>query len=305
MPKICVVILSRDRVNLLEKAILSLLNQSKLPDKIIISDNSLFEQKKVANLVNKYNQIDLILNHNLEMPDHYYKILQIPNFELIGICHDDDIMMPNFVDEILKIYKKDNKASIYGINGKSFYKNKVNKKFLWSSKKKYLKVDHDDLMLRWFDLDSSGVFSFPGAVFNMNVLGNFLIDIKPNYNDGYNYWDTFFCKKISKISYLYWVNLDLIRYRIHKNSASSNSNLHYKKAYRIIKKDSNLSLRLNKKINTYRHIHFLMNIINKKKYNNKLLIIKIFINLLINSHYFRKSLLSKSLLKYGKKILIR
>jgi hypothetical protein len=305
MPKFCVVILSRDRVDLIEETILSLIHQKIMPDKIIISDNSLHHQNEIIKISNKYKQIELILNDNLEISDHYFKILQTLNYDLIAICHDDDIIMPNFVEEILKIYKKNDKASIYGVNGKSFNKKLINKNLLWSSKKKYLKVDHDNLMLRWFDIDSGGVFSFPGAVFNMKILKKNLINIKPNYNEGYNYWDTFFCKKISRISYLIWINEDLIRYRIHDNSLSNNSNLHYKKAYQIMKKELDISLKLKNKIEIYRQLHFLLNIINKKKFANKVLFIKLLITLMIRSKYVRKSLFSMKLFTYIKKITSR
>ena len=305
MPKFCVVILSRDRVDFIEETILSLINQKIMPDKIFISDNSLHYQNEIIKISNKYKQIELIVNDNLEITDHYFKILQTLDYDLIAICHDDDIIKPGFVEEILKAYKFNDKASIYGVNGRSFNDKFVNKNLLWSSKRKYLKIDHDNLLLRWFDIDSGGVFSFPGAVCNMKILKHNLVNIKPNYNEGYNYWDTFFCKKISRISYLIWINKDLIRYRIHDSSLSSNSHLHYKKAYQIIKKETNLSLKLTSKIEIYRQIHLLLNMINKKKFYKKVLFLKLLITLMIRSKYIRKSLFSMKVFRYIKKIISR
>ena len=77
MTTICIVILSRNRPLFLEEAILSALRQTKLPKKIIVSDNSTVEKSNILKLKKKYNEVEFIFNDSNEhMADHYLRVLK-------------------------------------------------------------------------------------------------------------------------------------------------------------------------------------------------------------------------------------
>ena len=304
MTTICIVILSRNRPLFLEEAILSALRQTKLPKKIIVSDNSTVEKSNILKLKKKYNEVEFIFNDSNEhMADHYLRVLKNFKYDLIAICHDDDLLMPKYIEEVCITYRQFQNATIISVNGKSLKDKNVSKEMMWKSKKKYVLVKKDQLFERWFNIDSDGVAPVSATVFNTNILKTKFKYIKPDKNYGKNYWDTFFFLKIIENSFFVWINKDLIRYRIHDSSVSNNSNLDYKIAYNLIVKNLNLNSYYAKILKKYRYIHLLINLINRRKFFYKFIAIKLFLYLLIFSNYFKKSIFSKKIYKYLRKVI--
>ncbi len=310
MTTISVVILSRNRPDSLKVAIDSIIKQQIKPNKIIVSDNSTTEKKKIITLSKCYKNIEFIFNNKNEtVADHYFRVLKEIKSDLISICHDDDRLLPNYINEILNAYNIYKSAIIFSVNGRSFNDTYISKNMLWRSSHKYKKITKVNLFFRWFDIDGSGMAPVSASVFNLNILKKNLSKIRPNYNEGKNYWDTFFFLKANELSYLIWINKDLLRYNIHENSLSNQSDLNYKIAFNLIKKNNSfmqnklIRKKRDKVLKKYRYIHLLLNIIKKRKFYYKSIVFKLITYLLFNSKYFRKNILSRKLYKYTIKII--
>ena len=304
MTSICAVITSRNRPDFLAQTIKSLINQSRKADKIIVSDNSNKDITKIKKLELMYPEIKFIYNSGkFNMPDHYSEILKNCEHDLLCICHDDDIFLYDYISEIYTANSLYKNSILYGINGRSFYNANIDKKLIWNYEYKYISINSLTLLTRWFDHDHGGIAPVSGIVFNMNLYNKFIPKIFPSYLEGKNYWDTFFFARLSKEHPILWVNKDLIRYRIHHQSTSSISVFDYKIAYNIMKTKFFYDTSLDKSIKIYRKLHFLIMLIEKKKFFNSLLGLKISVFLFFNSKYFRKILFIYKIIKYIKKLL--
>ena len=137
MTTISVVLLSRNRPDSLKVALDSIVNQVIKPFKIIVSDNSTKDKKKIISISKTYKNIEFIFNNKNEtVADHYYRVLRKTDSDLLSICHDDAKIMPNYISEVLNAYNINKEAIIFSVNGRSVKDDKISKSLLWNSNSK-------------------------------------------------------------------------------------------------------------------------------------------------------------------------
>lgn len=116
--KIQIIILSRNRVNTLARAIESALNQNEVNAdiKILVSDNS--TNNVVQEFVKtKYAEVD----YKRRCPptnvwEHYRQVIMNANGDYVVLFHDDDVLLPNYCEEIMSGFARFESASAIGCN---------------------------------------------------------------------------------------------------------------------------------------------------------------------------------------------
>ncbi len=96
----------------------SIKNQTKQPDEVIIKDDA--SSDNTCYLITKYIE-DNKLNHwklyvnqvNKGFVRNFYEALELSNGELIFLCDQDDILLPNKIDEMSNLMNKSNAMMLH------------------------------------------------------------------------------------------------------------------------------------------------------------------------------------------------
>lgn len=108
---ISVLIPTYKRVKLIQEAIESCLNQSCLPDEIVISDDSPGrETEELIQTVFKDSSVAIRYFHNqpaLRQVENVNNLFEKVQTELLVLLHDDDILLPNAIEDLHNCFIKD------------------------------------------------------------------------------------------------------------------------------------------------------------------------------------------------------
>jgi len=107
MPKVTIAIPTYNRSNFIAESITSAINQTFTDIEILIVDNNSSDNTK--NVVKSFNdkRISYIKNDiNIGMISNWNKCIEKSKAKYLMILGDDDILLPNFIEESLKIFSK-------------------------------------------------------------------------------------------------------------------------------------------------------------------------------------------------------
>jgi hypothetical protein len=253
-----------NRYELAKSALRSILNQSYTEYDVYVSDNS--DNLSFSNYINENfivskNLKYIFRNNKLSAVDHFNNIIdESMNYDFIMIFHDDDILHPDFLENVTKL-NEINDVELAAIAINSFViNNKVetNRKITHynHNRKVFLKTE---LIDSYFCYDSKGVPPFPGYLYRTSMLTNVRLDIR----NGGKYSDLAFLTNILDKGYFLWLEKPLMSYRLHMNNDSKMySEKDRKSLYTYLNK--NRLLTKNAKVD------FSLMIL-KEKFNNKLI----------------------------------
>jgi len=253
-----------NRYELAKLALSSILNQSYTEYDVYVSDNSdnlSFSKYISENFIVSKNLKYIFRNNKLSAVEHFNNIIdESMNYDFIMIFHDDDILHPDFLENVTKL-NEINDVELAAIAINSFViNNKVetNRKITHynHNRKVYLKTE---LIDSYFCYDSKGVPPFPGYLYRTSMLTNVRLDIR----NGGKYSDLAFLTNILDKGYFLWLEKPLMSYRLHMNNDSKMySEKDRKSLYAYL--NNNRLLTKNAKID------FSLMIL-KEKFNNKLI----------------------------------
>jgi glycosyltransferase involved in cell wall biosynthesis len=118
MPTIGVYILSYNRPEYLEEALISVINQTHVPDRIVILDNGSIPEVKLA--VNKYLSDKVIWvgsDKNNGSCWNHNRALNLAQEEYFNLMHDDDRMCPDFLENLYNHLTANEMMIAVGSNG--------------------------------------------------------------------------------------------------------------------------------------------------------------------------------------------
>ncbi len=239
-------ILSRDRPNLFQKTIESVLSQkTEFKFSIVVSDNS--DKDDVQQLVyDRYPSVTYIRRKpTLSSVEHFRVLLDNVSTKYFVLFHDDDVMLSDYVDVMLKKIISNENFSALGCNasyiyGENLTSNLVNRKLrkleVIESKSEFLK--------RYFHFDyEDSPLPFPGYIYNADLIKGIYLE---RQQGGKHSDVTFLLKLLDKGPIGYMPNV-LMRYRKHSGNDSGSfsiynqlSLLRYLYSNKILSKKSDL-----------------------------------------------------------------
>jgi glycosyltransferase involved in cell wall biosynthesis len=226
MYKIIIFLVTHNRPILASKALESILNQTYSNFQLIISDNStndVFKNFIHDNYINYKNIIYIHRQPSLTGVDHFNQVIKESiNFDFAVFFHDDDIMQPNYLEEILTSKLLNNiECTAIGVNAFIINKESISSKLLFYSHKILCIKSKKELINHYFNLEYHGAAPFPGYIYRVKYLQNQKLD----FEAAGKHSDLLFLLNLLDKGYIYWLNKPLMNYRLHENNDSKTINL--------------------------------------------------------------------------------
>jgi len=210
-----------NRFELAKLALSSLLNQSYTDYEVYVSDNS--DDLLFSNYVNEFlneriNLKYIFRNDKLNGIEHINSVIdESMLFDFVMIFHDDDILHPDFLENIVKLNEIDdiNLAAI-AVNSLVIKNNFDTNKRITCYKNNRKVFSKKDLVDSYLCYDSKGVPPFPSYLYRTSMLKNTRLHTKK----GGKHSDLTFLIDILENGYFLWLEKPLMSYRIHMNNDS-------------------------------------------------------------------------------------
>jgi hypothetical protein len=253
------VIMTRDRPRMLRHSLASLSFQCHGKYRVILSDNSTSSANISANksLCNQCNA-EYIKQSNLSLCSHYDVLLKSLDTNFVTILHDDDIVLPGFVDSIANVVALDTSIAVLGINGFHFTESLSASDRLGSITCvgfRHLRISDDvtirtptELLLQWISPFSRGISPVSGCTFNTRLYD-------PDYFNYYSntglYYDTILMLLLLKKGHIKWLGRScLLMVREHPGRLTHVASHHDERMFtsavhHLYKKSSKVKLMLN------------------------------------------------------------
>lgn len=221
MKKLGVYLLSYKRPQFIHEAIESLLNQTYTNFDIIISENS--PDDLVWNEIQKYTKDSRVqlIKRNPSLPAlHHFNVVfnDCQKYEYAMLFHDDDVLRPNALGEMMMTIEKKPQAS--GISCNAFLINNLQRteKYFNPYLKQITKITSPKQLIRRYIFKKLSHTPFPSYIYRTI----YLKQLSLNTQDGGKYSDTALLIKIVKQGHFIWLAQPLMYYRQH----SSNDSVH-------------------------------------------------------------------------------
>jgi hypothetical protein len=220
--KTFVYILSRDRPVYFKAALDSVLKNCSESVTIVVSDNSVGND--VENIMkNEYPSL-MYIRRTPPIPviEHFRKVFKEATADYLVLFHDDDIMMPGYIDKMLATLTQNQAVVAVGCNAKKMRGD----------------IKTDQLYMRDFDqpklisdvkifLRLSLKFSlsipppFPCYMYRRRLMANVL----PDHDQGGKFCDVSFLVKLLSFGPILWIPESLIWYRLHSSNVSKHESI--------------------------------------------------------------------------------
>jgi len=239
MNKLTVVLACHNRVEVAVEAIESILQQSSKDFDFIISDNS--SNNLLLDIIkDRFPSVKYLSQSSSGLNSffaHFNSIISSVDTEYVVVFHDDDIMLPNFIDTVLNNIKSHKDAAAIATNGVSIdidgndiYDSKV-----FDKNDKLIKFySKSDILRQYLAWDFGRAAPFCSYAYNIEKIKGLELD----YKRGRKYCDTVFLMDILERGDIVWINECLVKVRIHANHISSSCGvLDYKAFLYIVKNE--------------------------------------------------------------------
>jgi GT2 family glycosyltransferase len=220
-----VVILSRNRPEYLRETLSSVIIASKnIPNTINfeleISDNSDYERKIKETEVN-FSKINIISRKPiLSFINHLKTVIKEANSDYLVIFHDDDLMKPNYLSELLNIINKNPDIIAVGCNA-VYLKNdrEIDKTFLKKSNKEIIIDTKEKILNGYFLIGGEGTAPLPSYMYKVSKIKN----VEFNENNGGIHADVSLLFNAVEHGIILLTRKVLMSYRLHESNENKNS----------------------------------------------------------------------------------
>lgn len=226
--KISVALASFNGEKFIKQQLLSIINQTRKVDEIIISDDGSTDSTiaLIKEIMGKYDIVYTILNNsNHGVVHNFYNAFKYTSGDVVVLCDQDDIWMPNKIEEIEKVFFDE---SIKCLNTSFDYIDEFGKKIIVENKKKF---SNNNLIC--MEIKSNNIVEIPlELVFHKNISPGMTMAVRKEIIDTYivhtqqeyiHDWELN-CIAAS-LNGLYFFNKKLSHYRIHSLQTISISSL--------------------------------------------------------------------------------
>ncbi len=264
MTELTIVLLCHNRPGLAKRAITSILGQSNTQFNLIISDNS--TNKDTRHIVqSEFPNLEYVSYFpEIAVFDHFKRAILSIRTRYFVLFHDDDVMGSNYVEQVLRAFKKNNSLVAVATNNGSIDVNgKINAAKTGISIEKDLLIQKPrDLLLRYLlSEDGGGAAPFCSYAYRTEKINGLF----PDYNKGRNYCDTIFLVEVLSRGNFLWLKDPLINVFSNPDNLSHHSGARdYKSFVSYVK--SNYSSEVDKlEIEQYRCLRLLWVLKNRGK----------------------------------------
>jgi glycosyltransferase involved in cell wall biosynthesis len=213
-PTVSVYLACRDRIKYIEEVIESILAQTRQDFEFIISDNS--SGTEVGDFVKtKYPHIRYCKRSSVDVLTHFNLIHSEVKTDYFVIFHDDDVMLPEYLDRMLKAIDKDIELAAVGCNAFISW-DSSHTDHIWAPQiiETCLIKSPAELFNIYMGIKSRFHAPFPSYLYRLEKTRS--IRFQPN--EGGKYADVSFLMKLTAVAPLIWIPDRLMRYRIHASN---------------------------------------------------------------------------------------
>lgn len=213
-------ILCRDRPGYLTLAINSILNSNINRANLIISDNSISNDVE-ALCLSKYRHITYVRRWPpLNGIEHLEKIISEARNKYLVLFHDDDLMIPNYVETLFGYMEENEHVVSVGCAAEVIDSNGDSKNFtyLGNAKEPQFVTTPQQLLEAYIGLRGNNDHPpFPSYFYRTEYLQRGMF----NYSDGGKYADVSFLIKLLAKGPIVWHPSLLVKYRLHGENDSN------------------------------------------------------------------------------------
>lgn|ERR1035437_2395765 len=205
----------------IEKQLNSILEQTVIPNEIIISDDRSTDNtiSIIKRILKKFNGVSgiYINDRNLGTIKNFEKAISLTTGDIIFLSDQDDIWLPNKIEKILIGFKQQPKALLFFTNGNLIDENDINLESTLWNKWNFESVERE----KW----KNNKFAFKNLLKNNNKITGATVAFKKELKKNVlpihvpnDYWhDTWLALHASALNGLFFIEESLIKYRIHSN----------------------------------------------------------------------------------------
>ncbi|MGZ3238117.1 MAG: glycosyltransferase family 2 protein [Burkholderiaceae bacterium] len=212
MIKLTVTIHCHNRPAYAKRAIESALRQTNQDFRLVISDNS--SNDELCDLVRaKFPGIDYRRRPStLPAIDHFNLNIAESETDFICLFHDDDLMMPDFVDMMLKTIERYPHGVAYSCNAEIIDEEDKTTGQCFECSDPYVIIKNPRALAgRYFSRHPNGFAPFPAYIYRCSVVKNLPL----NSQTAGKYSDFTWLIELSKIGTIVWNSQKLMQYRMH------------------------------------------------------------------------------------------
>jgi len=160
-------------------------------------------------------------NPMLKSSEHFIRCIDEADTEYFCLFHDDDVMLPTYVEEVMLCAKDYPGAVAIGCNAnvERFGKLETQSSFR-SFRKHEIIISPNDLAKRYFSRAQSGIAPFPGYVYKRTLVDK----LRPLMNGG-KYADVTWLLNLAMSAPVVWISVPLITYRLHESNDGNTESL--------------------------------------------------------------------------------
>jgi len=232
-----VVLMSRNRPDFARQAIRSILGQHCREFRFVVSDNS--TNGELRDIVRaEFPTVEYVSRWpGITVSDHFRAVIEMITSAYFVMFHDDDMMEPDYVTEVLQQFHKNPTAAAVAtnasrINGQGGLLEPADA--FTARGPELIFLGPRELLLRYMSGDSGGAAPFSSYAYNTNAIRGIFMD----FSRARNYCDTVFLAKIVQRGPIIWINKRLIKSRIHEgNDSNFCGSRDYKAFVALVEKD--------------------------------------------------------------------
>jgi hypothetical protein len=231
-PSLQIAVMSRNRPKYLADCILSIFNAialvpNNISSSILLSDNS--DSDSCINLVKKINNSIKICARrpNVDFNEHIQLIFDECDSTYLVIFHDDDLMLPSFLVELLYLIQSNENIAAVGSNANYINGDIISTNTFFQSKEETILLDKQELFLnKYFLIGEQGIAPLPSYMYRLSVITN----IRPSVDKGGLHADCSFLFDIIKKGPIIWSSKILMSYRLHESNVTKETTIYNKLA---------------------------------------------------------------------------
>lgn len=224
--KLGVYLLSYKRPDFIQEAIESILKQDYADFDLLISENS--PDDSVIDVLSKYTSAPRvqIIKRSSSLPSlqHFNTVLQEAqaNYQYAMLFHDDDIMLPNALTQLMTCLETNKHVSAVSCNAYFIQQKAITENLFCAQLKNPVEITSVGQIISHYILKGKGHTPFPTYIYRTKYLNG----INLNFDDGGKYSDVSFLIKLMEKAPFIWLSNPLILYRLHSANDSAQVNLH-------------------------------------------------------------------------------
>jgi glycosyltransferase involved in cell wall biosynthesis len=218
MSLIQIFIATYNRPSFVLNSVNSVLNQVHNSFEVIVSDNSTNDETEILFSHIEDNRLSYRRRRpSLPVIDHLNAILQDVTSDYFMIFHDDDVMLPNMIEELYNMIIQDENYIAVGANAFLNINGRTTNKRVFRNSNKNMILNSKDAIVKQY-LTRYGIVPFPSYLYKRKVAQLLRLD----QSKGGKHCDVAFIMDISNLGSVISLNKPLMVYTIHKGQDTQN-----------------------------------------------------------------------------------